>query len=207
MLDARIRQASGGKHTLDDVMRRAYKLYSGLQGYTEEQFRAVADEVAGTSLKAFFSDYVDSTKELDFKPMLAFYGLRFKAPEVKKETKDPEAGWMGGSLAVQGGRVVVTSVRRNTPAYEAGLNADDEILAVNDYRVLPDKVDRFEERLRQYSPGATVSLLVARREKLTRINVRLAKKPAETWALEVDPAADEEAKQHREAWLGPDLKS
>lgn len=206
LLDARIRQASGGKQTLDEVMRRAYKLYSGTQGYTEEQFRAVAEEVAGTNLKSFFADYVDSTKELDFKPMLAFYGLRFKAPEVKKENKDPEAGWMGGNLALQGGRVVVTSVRRKTPAYEAGLNVDDEILALNDYRILPDKLDRLEERLRQYSPGATVSLLVARREKLTRLNVRLAKKPGETWALEIDPAADEEAKQHREAWLGPDLK-
>ncbi|MBX3167398.1 MAG: M61 family metallopeptidase [Candidatus Eremiobacteraeota bacterium] len=207
LLDARIRQASDGKRSLDDVMRRAYKLYSGTQGYTEEQFRAVAEEVAGTSLAGFFADTVDSAKELDYKPMLAYYGLRFKTPEVKKENKDPEAGWMGGAVAIQSGRLVVTSVRRGTPAYEAGLNTDDEILAVNDFRVLPDRVDRLEERLRQYSPGATVTLLVARREKLTRLSVRLAKKPSETWTLEVNPEADERARQHREAWLGPDLKS
>ncbi|MBN9417681.1 MAG: M61 family metallopeptidase [Candidatus Eremiobacteraeota bacterium] len=206
LLDARIREASDGKHTLDDVMRKAYKLYSGAEGYTEEQFRAVAEEMAGTSLKGFFADTVDGTKELDYKPMLAYYGLRFKTPEVKKENKDPEAGWMGGAYAIQNARLVVTSVRRGTPAYEAGLNTDDEILAVNDYRVLPDKVDRLEDRLRQYSPGATVSVLVARREKLTRLNVRLAKKPTDSWALEVNPEADERAKQHREAWLGPDLK-
>lgn len=206
LLDARIREASGGKHTLDDVMRKAYKLYSGTQGYTEEQFRAVAEEMAGTSLKSFFSDTVDSTRELDYKPMLAYYGLRFKTPEVKKDNKDPEAGWMGGAYSTQNGRLVVTSVRRGTPAYEAGLNTDDEILAVNDFRVLPDKTDRLEDRLRQYSPGATVSVLVARREKLTRLNVRLAKKPSESWALEVNPEADDRAKLHREAWLGPDLK-
>ncbi len=207
LLDARIREATEGKHSLDDVMRQAYKLYSGTQGYTEEQFREVAEKVAGTSLRSFFADSVDSAKELDYKPMLAYYGLRFKTAEVKKENKDPEAGWMGGAVAIQAGRMVVTSVRRGTPAYEAGLNTDDEILAVNDFRVLPDKVDRLEERLRQYSPGASVTLLVGRREKLTRLNVRLAKKPAETWTLEVNPEADAGAKQHREAWLGPDLKS
>lgn len=207
LLDARVREASQGKHSLDDVMRKAYQLYSGPQGYTEEQFRAVADEMAGVSLKGFFADYVDSTKELDYKPMMAYYGLRFKKPEVKKENKDPEAGWMGYGAAVKNNRLIVTSVTRDTPAYEAGLNVEDEVIAVNDYRILPDKVERLDERLRQYSPGATISLLVARREKLLRLNVRLAKKPAESWTLEVDPEADDQSKQHREAWLGPDLKS
>ncbi|MBT9582178.1 M61 family metallopeptidase [bacterium] len=206
LLDARIRQLTDGKRSLDDVMRRAYKLYSGPKGYSESQFRAVAEEVAGASLKEFFANYVDGLLELDFKPLLSFYGLRFKAVDAKKENKDPEAGWMGGSYSVANGRLLVTAVKRATPAFEAGLNVDDEILAVNDYRVPADKVERLDDRLKQYSPGATVSLLVARREKLTRLNVRLRKKPAESWQLEVDPTASSEAQEQRSKWLGPDLK-
>jgi predicted metalloprotease with PDZ domain len=206
LLDARIREATQGKRSLDDVMRKAYQLYSGEKGYTEEQFRAVAQDVAGVSLKQFFAEYVDGTTELDYKPMLAFYGLRFKTAEAKKDNADPEPGWMGANVASSSGRLLVTGVKRGTPAYEAGLNVDDEIIAVNDFRVPIDKADRLDERLKQYSPGATISLLVARREKLTRLNVRLAKKPTETWQLEANPEAEEVAKNNRTAWLGPDVK-
>lgn len=206
LLDARIRELTDDQKSLDDVMRRAYQLYSGPKGYTEAQFRAVAEEVAGAGLKEFFADYVDGTRELDFKPALAYYGLRFKPADSKKENKDPEAGWLGAGVTSNNGRLLTTSVKRGTPAFEAGLNVDDEILAVNDYRVLGDKTERLEDRLKQYSPGATVALLVARREKLTRLNVRLGRKPAETWQIEVDPGAGGAAAEHRQAWLGPDLK-
>lgn len=47
LLDAKIQSATDGKKSLDDVMRLAYKRYSGEQGFTQEQFRQVAEEVSG----------------------------------------------------------------------------------------------------------------------------------------------------------------
>lgn len=206
LLDAKIRELTQDKRNLDDVMRLAYKRYSGSKGYTEDQFRAVVEEVAGASLGSFFGDYVDGLKELDYKPALVYYGLRFKAP-AKPDSKNPEAGYLGVGLALKEGRLTVASVKRETPAYEAGVNVDDEILAINEFRVANDKVERLDERLKQYAPGTTVTLLVSRREKLIKLPVRLAKKPTATWVLEVDPAATAEAQRRRASWLGPDLKS
>ena len=40
LLDAKIRRATAGKKSLDDVMRLAYKRYAGERGFTPEQFRA-----------------------------------------------------------------------------------------------------------------------------------------------------------------------
>src|SRR6185436_13514058 len=48
VLDATIRKATSGAKSLDDVMRLAYSRYSGAKGYTEADFRAVVQEVAGT---------------------------------------------------------------------------------------------------------------------------------------------------------------
>ena len=42
LLDARIQRATGGKKSLDDVMRQAYKRYGGERGFTPEQFRLTA---------------------------------------------------------------------------------------------------------------------------------------------------------------------
>src|SRR5262249_54956262 len=49
LLDARIRRATAGKKSLDDLMRLAYKRYSGERGFTPEQFQATAEEVAGVN--------------------------------------------------------------------------------------------------------------------------------------------------------------
>ena len=77
LLDARVRHASGGRRSLDDVMRLAYRRYSGARGFTPDQFRAVASEVAGTDLSAWFRRAVDSTEELDYDEALGWFGLGF----------------------------------------------------------------------------------------------------------------------------------
>jgi predicted metalloprotease with PDZ domain len=91
----------------------------------------------------------------------------------------------------------VSQVRRGTPAFDAGVNVDDEILAIDDFRV---RADQLATRLEQYRPGRKVTLLVARRERLTRLDVVLGREPDDTWRLEVDPTATPDQQARREAW-------
>ena len=51
----------------------------GDRGYTADEFRAVAEEIAGASLKEWFTSAVSSTEELDYTELLEWYGLRFTA--------------------------------------------------------------------------------------------------------------------------------
>jgi predicted metalloprotease with PDZ domain len=46
LLDARIRRLTNGARSLDDVMRTAYARYSGARGFTPDQFREVAEQIA-----------------------------------------------------------------------------------------------------------------------------------------------------------------
>jgi predicted metalloprotease with PDZ domain len=77
LLDAKIRRATAGKKSLDDVMRLAYKRYSGRRGFTPEQFQMTAQEVAGVSLTDWFRKAISSTEELDYSEALDWFGLRF----------------------------------------------------------------------------------------------------------------------------------
>jgi predicted metalloprotease with PDZ domain len=86
LLDARIRRATGGKRTLDDVMKLAYKRFSGERGFRAEQFRATAEEVAGTDLRDWFQKAISSTEELDYTEALHWFGLRFAPSEDKQPT-------------------------------------------------------------------------------------------------------------------------
>jgi predicted metalloprotease with PDZ domain len=87
LLDAKIQRATAGKKSLDDAMRLAYKRYSGARGFTPEQFRQTAEEVAGIDLKAAFRQWLDSTEELDYTEALDWFGLRFA------EDAQPAKAW------------------------------------------------------------------------------------------------------------------
>jgi predicted metalloprotease with PDZ domain len=91
LLDARIRRATSDRKNMDDVMRLAYQRYAGERGFTAEQFRATAEQVAGADLKDWFKKALSSTEELDYSEALDWYGLRFAPPE-EPQPKDEPAG-------------------------------------------------------------------------------------------------------------------
>jgi predicted metalloprotease with PDZ domain len=198
LLDAKIRAATNGAKGLDEVMRAAYERYSGASGFTPDEFRQIAERVSGQQLKSFWQEAIEGTGELDYDEALNAFGLAFAPVEQPKPHATPKA-WLGAITRNDNGRLVVSQVRRGTPVYDAGLNVDDEILAIDDYRVRPD---RFESRLEQYAPNDKVSLLVSRREQLMKIEVTLGTEPPKKWRLHISPSATEVQKQRLAAWLG-----
>lgn len=194
LLDAKIRKVTNDAKSLDDVMRLAFQRYSGAHGYTPAQFRAVASEVAGQKLDEWFVKTLDSTDELDYGEFLDWYGLRFK-PAGDKAKKRINTGI---SVRNDGGRLVVSSLKTGTSGYASGVNADDEIIAVNGYRVRPEQ---WPARLESYKAEGKVELTVARREKLITVALPLVEELPEAWTLEVNPQATDAQKAHLRAWV------
>ena len=198
LLDARVRAATAGAKSLDDVMRAAFERFSGDRGFAPDEFRAVVEEVSGLSLESFWEGAVEGTAELEYDEMLATFGLRFR-PVAGPRPDQSQAAWLGMSTRNADGRLVVTQVRRGTPAFAAGLNVDDEILAMNGFRV---RADQLAARLGQYQAGDAVALLVARRDELQTMEAVFGAEPPRQWRLEVDPAATD-VQQQRDLWLQP----
>jgi predicted metalloprotease with PDZ domain len=222
VLDAKIRQATNGAKSLDDVMRLAFQRYSGAKGYTPEEFRQTVQDIVGPNadFKEWWRKTLDSTEELDYSEALEWYGLRLTAFErARREGPCSEASgsgngngsrngdanggggkaWLGLVTRCEGGRLVVTQVRRGTPGYDAGFSVDDEIVGIGDFRV---RGEQFSTRLEQYRAGETVSFLIARREELKRLNVTFGKEPDERWKLDPLSTATAAQQQHRQAWIG-----
>jgi predicted metalloprotease with PDZ domain len=87
LLDAKIRHVTNGKKSLDDLMKLAYKRYSGDHGFTAAQFRETGEEVAGTDLKEWFRKALASTEEMDYSEMLDWFGLRMVVTDSKPSIK------------------------------------------------------------------------------------------------------------------------
>jgi predicted metalloprotease with PDZ domain len=191
VLDAKIRRATNGQKSLDDVMRLAFQRFSGEKGFTPQDFRNVTREIAGADFGDWFVKALETTEEVDYKEVLDWYGLRFKPAENTGKAT------LGVTTRVDGGRLVVSQVRRGSTGIDAGLNVDDEIIAIDEVRV---RADQMATRLEQYQPGDTVTLLVARREQLMRIPVKLDADPGKAWRLEVRPDATADQNARRAAW-------
>ncbi len=201
LLDAKIRQATNDKKSLDDLMRVAFQRFSGERGFTPEQFKATAEEVAGVPLASFFRETVEKPGELDYSEALEWFGLRFKQGEPGREGALRKA-WTGAETRTDNGRLLVSRVPRGTPAFQAGLNVDDEILAIGEYRV---RADLLAARLDNYRPGDHVTILVARRDKLTQLELTFGEQPG-GWQLELRPDASAAQKRHLDDWLGKAAK-
>jgi predicted metalloprotease with PDZ domain len=182
LLDAKIRHVTHDARSLDDVMREAYSRYSGTRGFTPDEFRTLTERVAGVDLGAFWRTAIEGTDELDYTEALDIFGLQFRPANGTPNGK-PKA-WIGATTKIDAGRLLVAQVKRDTPAFAAGVNVDDEILAIDHVRV---RADRLDERLEQYAPGNRVMLLVARRDRLLSLDVVLGAEPARTWRLESKP--------------------
>jgi predicted metalloprotease with PDZ domain len=193
LLDAKVRMATGGAKSLDDVMRLAYERFSGDRGFDVAGFKSAAEAVAGIDLGEWFRRAVETTEELHYDDALSCFGLRFRTAQKV----NPKA-WTGMTTKTESGRLVVATVPRGTPAFEAGFSAEDEIIAIGEYRVLPEQ---WPQRMEQFHAGETLAVLISRRGRLTTVTVTLAEDPRGRWTLEVNPEATPEQSVQLNAWL------
>ncbi len=209
-LDLLIRQQTGGRKSLDHVMRALWKRH-GLKGIGVEEngIERLTDEVTGLKLKRFFDQALRGTSDLPLEKLLATVGIELEIRRAespadkggKRASQTDEALAQRVDLGIRitdnGADLKITHVLEGGTAQKAGLAAGDTIVAIDALRVTPKT---FESRLGSYRPGETVQLHAFRRDELLVLNVMLAAPPADTCALVVN---DERASAtRRRRWLG-----
>jgi predicted metalloprotease with PDZ domain len=198
LLDLEIRRLSGGAKSLDDVMRYLYaEFYRKNRNFTPQDFQRAAETMAGASLENFFSRYVRGREELDYNASLGVVGRQLG---VTDPTKPPvERAVFGADLAQEGDRLVVRRVYSGTAAYDQGLNAGDQVVALDGMRV---NQQSFLARLAEKRPGDTLNLTLFRDDDLRAMPIKLGKRVVpDHRILPVKQPTPEQLKQYR-AWIG-----
>jgi predicted metalloprotease with PDZ domain len=181
LLDLEIRKRSNGAKSLDDVMRALYKdFFKQNRNYTPEDFQRTAEAAAGGSLEEFFRRFVRGREELDYNAALDAAGLRLDTTRAVDGRPAVEESYLGATFAKEGeqvvgravqlGELVVKTVPAGTPAYEQGLNANDQIVAVDGYRAT---LDFLKARVADKRPGDQLALTVFRADELRTFQLKL----------------------------------
>jgi predicted metalloprotease with PDZ domain len=198
LLDLEIRKLSNGAKSLDDVMRYLYaEFFKKGRNYTPADFQRAAELMAGSSLEQFFARYVRGRDELDYNAGLSTVGLQLGA------TPDPtnpaiERPYLGADFTQDGDRLLIRRVYASTPAYDQGLNAGDQIIALDGARVNQQSM---QARLMERRPGAILNLTIFRHDDLRTIAIKLGGRvPPDYRVLPIRQPTPDQMRQYR-AWI------
>ncbi len=196
-LDLTLRAKSGGRRSLDDVMRLMWRRFGRPfdehpQGLSEQQFPALVAEATGVDLEREIAAWAYRTDELPLADALRPFGigLSMKAAD--------EAPWLGVRTVQRGTDLACATVYADGPAHRGGLSAGDTLVACDGLRVDERSLKSLLSRRRV---GDTVRIHAFRRDELMRFDVRLATAPASDARLAVVNRDTEAARKLRRAWL------
>jgi len=195
LLDLFIRHKHNNERSLDDVMRSLWEQFGKPEiGYTNEQLQSVLESVAETNLTDFLNTYLHTTEELPLAEYLQPFGLQL----TPTKDEDP-APYLGMKVTQQNSATMIKFVDAESPAGEVGIDAGDELLAIDGIRVNADQVS---ERLKDYQAGDTLHLSIFHQDELLTYPVTLAAPQPNGYEI---TSIEEPSQQQREllfGWLG-----
>ena len=196
LLDLEIRKRSNNAKSLDDVLRHLYvEFFKKNRNYTPADFQKACELMAGASLEDFFSRYVRGTEELNYNVALEAAGLRLDTGTGTAAQKVD----FGADVAQDADRLVVRRVYEGSPAYDQGLNAGDQIVALDNTRVTRDF---FNARLAEKKPGDLINLTIFRFDEMSTLLIRLGESREGTYRIVPLPSQTEAHQRLYKSWLG-----
>ena len=190
-LDLTLRNCTGERKSLDDVMRLLWARYGQTgEGVPEQGIQELAEEVAGQSLADFFERALYSTEDLPLAELLAPRGVKLQwRPPAGHSDQGGRPGpeyppvHLGIRVAEDplGARVLIA--HEQGAAAAAGLCPGDILIALEGIRVEARSLD---EQLLAWQPGEEVDVHFFRRDELYRTRLRLEAGEASTAWLAID---------------------
>lgn len=172
-LDLEIREQTGNRKSLDDVMRLLWDRYGAPDlPYVPEEVEQVVEEVIGTSMEAFFEHHLRTTDDTDWTAVFAKAGLDLA---IAKQTVSLQA-----RVAAKEGGLVIEDVRYDGAAQLAGLQAGDQIVALDGLRATESLLGRLDLK---YRAGDRVQVQYVRNNELRETTLELGSD--RTYALTV----------------------
>ncbi len=202
VLDLLIRGKTGGRASLDDVMRRMYEefylkspnatYYLRGRGYRPEDFERMVSEVSGADMSDFFKRYVRGVDSPPYEEVFAQVGLRFV-----REPRQPVSLGISADESDKA-NFTIGGVRPDSPAAEAGLEVGDKVLFFGGRKLTPTN---FVRLLGRYKPGDRVALIVQRDARTLQVSITLGEPQILNYRIEEMKDAPVETKALRAAWL------
>ena len=177
IMDLETIHSTQAKAGLDEVMKAMYDEYYTKKGrgYTDAEFKLMLEKVSGKSFDDVYKDYVNGVKTIDYNKYFAYAGFTL----IDDAAKGNDA-YLGAVTALKDGKIIVTNVSRQSPAWIAGLNVNDEILSIDGNRinnVSDPRLSEVEKFISTKKPGEKITISFSRDALIRKIELTLVRNP------------------------------
>lgn len=139
---------------INELLSRLWQRYldNPAVGVTGDEVLAMIEDIGGKDVRDKFELRLTTTEDIDFESYYKEIGCEF-------EWDQPSSVDLGLTLRYQGDQAFVSQVKLDSCAHKAGINAQDELIAINGLRVLKDDLERMTKML---VPGKSYSYTCSR---------------------------------------------
>lgn len=172
-LDLTIRHKTQEQRSLDDVMRLMWERFGRdfytdeARGLREQEFPNLVQEATGIDLRAEIQAWAYGRNDIPLAQLFAQHGITMQWSAASK------APSTGIRIRKQGEHQVIATVLQHGPAHQAGLSANDILVAVNGLKI-DSALNAFDTLLAHYQPGDRLNIHVFRRDELRHFELTLA---------------------------------
>ncbi len=210
VIDTAIRRETRGRHTLDDALRDMYQRYGpegpGAGTYPEGALAAIVEDLAGPGVAAELETLRTTATDPDIDGALGWYGLKLvRSPErqAAEEGGIPAPVDFGVTWLPDTPLLLVEHVLHGSPAAEAGVLPNDELLAINGLRVTRDNHDAAIKALRL---GETAQLTLVRHGRLLTLQAQVQHALPSRYVITASERVSSSEERRLEALLGRELR-
>ena len=200
LLDLEIMQLTNGEKSMDDVMSTMYDRYylKAKRGFTDDEYQAVVEEIAGKKMDDFWKNHIYGVEKPNYTKYFNYVGLH-----LMDENEGKEELALGVFLGSDKGKLTVKRVSRGTCAYEHGLNVNDELIAINGYRI--SSKDDVAKLLRGKKAHDRIEVMISRNGEIQTLPIELAHKKDVAYKLVPIESATDAQKALYKKWLRDDF--
>lgn len=200
IMDLEIIHSTNGKAGLDEVMKAMYDEYYVKQkrGYTDAEFKAMAEKIAGHSLNEIYDNYVNGLKTIDYNKYLNYAGY-----SIKNDAEQLNEAYLGIATALREGKMMISQVARGSGAWNAGLNVNDEIVSIDNYVIKKTSSGSVEmlKHIAGQRVGDKVKVSVIRDGLEKIIEVPLGRNPSAKYSISSIEVPSASQMNVRKRWL------
>jgi predicted metalloprotease with PDZ domain len=166
LLDLEIARRTAGQKNLSGLMRLLYEEFFEKKdtGFTENDLLRVVNAYTQSDLSDFFALCINGTGQPDYEKLFEPAGIGVKKVNIRKKN------W-GAQLKDENGKIVIATLSRETLLYHAGLSVQDEIVAVNGFRLKSISEWLFWEN--NFKEGEKCKILFARDGRMSEKEIEV----------------------------------
>ena len=113
--------------------------------------------------------------------------------KIENKNEESNSAWCGVLSKKADGKILITNVYKNSPAVEAGLSVNDEIISVNGWRLN----DKLETSINEFKVAQEITVMYSRDSKIRNTILTLVSSPMVDYYLSIENGDNGELKR----WL------